>query len=320
MPIIPSPYKPPLFFRNGHISTIYSGVFRKVEDLDQKRERIDLPDGDFLDLDWSYSPEKTDKMVIVVHGLEGSAQRPYITGSAKIFNAHSYDVCAINLRSCSGTTNRLFRSYHSGATEDLIAVLDHVIRSYPYKVICLKGFSLGGNLILKYLGEGNRIPSQIKAAIAVSAPCDLYSSLTQLLMPKNVLYAMRFKKHLIEKLRAKQSLFPDKITDSDIAGIKTLKDFDDTYTSKAHGFKDAMDYYTQSSSLQFISNIQIPTLILNAKDDSFLGPTCYPIEESKKNHHLYLEMPLYGGHVGFYGENNTIYTEKRAINFLEEFL
>ena len=318
MPLVSSAYNPPFLFKNGHFSTIYSGVIRKVNGLDQKRDRITLPDGDFLDLDWSYTNEKTNKVVIILHGLEGNAQRPYITGSAKQVIANGYDVCAVNFRGCSGEPNLLFRSYHSGATEDLEAVIHHILNTNTYPEIYLHGFSLGGNLLLKYLGERTKIPSEVRGAIAVSVPCDLHSSLQQLLMPKNTLYAARFKKHLLEKLRLKQSLFPDKIDDLAISQIKTLKDFDDMYTSRAHGFTDAIDYYTKSSCLQFLPFIQIPSLIINSKNDSFLGEACYPINASKNNPNLYLEIPKYGGHVGFYGKNNTSYTEKRTINFLME--
>ena len=318
MPLISSDYNPPFLFKNGHLSTIYSGVIRKVNGVVQTREQVTLPDGDFLDLDWSYTDEKSKKVVIVLHGLEGNAQRPYITGSVKQLTANGYDVCAVNFRGCSGIPNLLFRSYHSGATEDLNAVINHILKRNTYTEIYLHGFSLGGNLLLKYLGERSEIPKEIKGAIAVSVPCDLHSSLKQLLMPKNVLYAARFKKHLIEKLRIKQTLFPDKIADNEINQIKTLKDFDDIYTSKAHGFTDAIDYYTKSSCLQFLPNIQVPALIINSKNDSFLGSECYPIKEAKANPNLYLEIPEYGGHVGFYGNDNTSYAEKRTINFLNE--
>ena len=318
MPLISSDYNPPFLFKNGHLSTIYSGVIRKVNGVVQTREQVTLPDGDFLDLDWSYTDEKSKKVVIVLHGLEGNAQRPYITGSVKQLTANGYDVCAVNFRGCSGIPNLLFRSYHSGATEDLNAVINHILKRNTYTEIYLHGFSLGGNLLLKYLGERSEIPKEIKGAIAVSVPCDLHSSLKQLLKPKNVLYAARFKKHLIEKLRIKQTLFPDKIADNEINQIKTLKDFDDIYTSKAHGFTDAIDYYTKSSCLQFLPNIQVPALIINSKNDSFLGSECYPIKEAKANPNLYLEIPEYGGHVGFYGNDNTSYAEKRTINFLNE--
>ncbi len=317
MPQLNSDYTPPLLFKNGHFATIYSGIIRSVNGVVQKRERITLSDGDFLDLDWSDSVTPTQKLVILLHGLEGDAQRPYITGSAKILNQNGYDTCAVNYRGCSGEPNVKYRSYHSGATEDLIEVLNHILNTKNYSEIYLKGFSLGGNLLLKYLGEGNDVPKEIKGAVAVSVPCNLHDSCKQLLSIKNIMYAIKFKGNLLGKLRQKQHMFPDKISGNDIKSIKTLKDFDDIYTSQAHGFEDALDYYKKSSSLQFLLHIQVPSLIINAKDDSFLGPECYPIKETDKNTKLFLEMPSYGGHVGFWGKNNITYTEKRALAFFD---
>lgn len=317
MPQLNSDYTPPLLFKNGHFATIYSGIIRSVNGVVQKRERITLSDGDFLDLDWSDSVTPTQKLVILLHGLEGDAQRPYITGSAKILNQNGYDTCAVNYRGCSGEPNVKYRSYHSGATEDLIEVLNHILNTKNYSEIYLKGFSLGGNLLLKYLGEGNDVPKEIKGAVAVSVPCNLHDSCKQLLSIKNIMYAIKFKGNLLGKLRQKQHMFPNKISDNDIKSIKTLKDFDDIYTSQAHGFEDALDYYKKSSSLQFLPHIQVPSLIINAKDDSFLGPECYPIKETDKNTKLFLEMPSYGGHVGFWGKNNITYTEKRALAFFD---
>ena len=320
MPIIPSKYNPPFLLKNGHFSTIYAGIWRKINDFQQTRERIDLPDGDFLDLDWSFSTSSTQKVVVLIHGLEGNAQRAYITGSAKAFNLKGYDACAINLRTCSGTPNRLYRSYLSGATEDLDAVIQHILAHTKYSEIYIKGFSLGGNMTLKYLGEGRDLPKEIKAGIAISVPCSLYSSLKELLKSKNMPYAIRFKKHLVSKLREKQTLFPEMISDDDIGNVVTLKDFDDIYTSRAHGFKDALDYYAQCSCLQFLANIKIPSLILNAENDSFLGPECYPKREAENNPNLYLEISKYGGHVGYFGPKNTTYSELRAIKFIEKVL
>lgn len=317
MPLITSNYTPPLFFRNGHLATIYSGIIRSVNGVVQKRERLTLSDGDFLDLDWSTSAVPSQKLVILLHGLEGDAQRPYITGSAKILNQNGFDTCAVNYRGCSGEPNKLYRSYHSGATEDLIEIIDHILETRDYPKIYLKGFSLGGNLLLKYLGEGNVVPKEIKGAVAVSVPCNLHDSCKQLLSSKNILYAQRFKKNLLDKLRQKQHLFPNLISNQYIKSIKTLKDFDDVYTSRAHHFKDALDYYEKCSSLQFLPNISVPSLIINAKDDTFLGDGCYPVEETEQNPHLHLEIPRYGGHVGFWGRNNITYTEKRALHFFE---
>ncbi|MEM1260042.1 MAG: alpha/beta fold hydrolase [Bacteroidota bacterium] len=315
MPLVPSNYKPPFLFRNGHFSTIYAGVIRRVHGLLQKRERLELPDGDFMDLDWSDSRLPTQKVAILLHGLEGDAQRHYITGSAKKLNYNNYDVCAVNFRGCSGVPNRLYRSYHSGVTEDLVAIIEHILNTRNYNEIYLLGFSLGGNLSLKYLGEGNQLPHQLKAAVAVSVPCDLKDACDQLLSSKNVLYSARFKKHLLAKLRTKRKQFPDKITEGKIKAIVTLKDFDDAYTAPAHGFDNALHYYSRCSSNQFLDKISVPTLILNAKNDSFLGAGCYPFEEAENNLHLYLEVPDFGGHVGFLGHKNISYAEKRAVEF-----
>lgn len=317
MPILESDYKSSFGFRNGFVSTVYSGLIRNVNGVIQERERITLSDGDFLDLDWSSCGEQTDKLVVVLHGLEGNAQRPYMTGTAKIFNENGFDAVCVNFRGCSGEPNLKYRSYHSGVTEDLVDVIAHIINSKQYTSIHLKGFSLGGNVILKYLGEGHDIPTEIKSAVAISAPCFLRGSAFELHRAKNKLYALRFKKHLIERLKVKQIQFPDKITVNEINSIKTLIDFDNVYTSKAHGFKDAFDYYEQCSSLQFLPQIKTPTLIINALNDSFLSYECYPVKEAKNNPHLYLEMPKFGGHVGFKDKKNVYYNERRAMEFSE---
>ena len=320
MPILPSPYKPPVLFRHGHIATIYAGLFRKVNGIIQERERMELKDGDFMDLDWSYAEKPTHKVAILLHGLEGHGQRPYITGSAKLLNQAGIDACAVNFRGCSGETNRLYRSYHSGATEDLDAVVQHILETRDYSEILIKGISLGGNMTLKYLGEGREIPREVKAAIGVSVPCQLHDSLIQLLKPKNWAYAQRFRNHLVAKLRAKQKLYPELITDEQIRKIRNLKDFDDLYTSKAHGFHNALDYYEKCSSKQFLEGIQIPALIINSIDDSFLGEHCYPEQEAKANPNLYLRMPRYGGHVGFIEQGNVSYSEKVSLSFISKFL
>jgi len=318
MPLLNDTYKPPLLFRNSYVATIYAGVLRPIDKVMQYRERIALPDGDFLDIDWSYPKHKTYKLVILLHGLEGNAQRTYMLGSAAIFNAENFAVCAVNFRGCSGVLNTKFRSYHSGATDDLDAVTTHILKLNTYTNIYLEGFSLGGNLLLKYLGAHVGLPKQIKGAVAISVPCQLGDSLNQLLLPKNKIYAARFKKRLIAKLLLKRAQFPDRITMKEIHSISTLKDFDNCYTSKAHGFKNADDYYNQCSSRQFLLHINIPTLIINAKNDSFLGNQCYPVEEAKRNKQLFLEIPKYGGHVGFYENRNQTYTERRALHFFSQ--
>ncbi|WP_223034202.1 YheT family hydrolase [Hanstruepera marina] len=315
MPIVQSDYKAPVFFRNGFVSTVYSGLIRRVNGVVQERERITLPDDDFLDLDWSFSAEKTTKLIIVLHGLEGNAQRPYMTGTAKLFNKNGFDAVCVNFRGCSGEDNLKYRSYHSGATEDLDAIINHILETRSYSEIYLKGFSLGGNMVLKYLGERDNVPNEVKAGIAVSVPCDLHGSCKELHTLKNKPYHDRFKAHLVGRLKIKQKQHADILNIEDIKSIKTLIDFDHVYTSKAHGFIDAFDYYKQSSSLQFLPMIKTKTLIINALNDSFLSPECYPVKEAKSNDNLFLEMPKHGGHVGFHLFGKHYYNEKRALQF-----
>ena len=317
MPIVESTYKPPYVFRNGFVSTVYSGLARQIKGVNQKRERLTLPDGDFVDLDWSFANEQSDKVIILLHGLEGHAQRPYLTGTAKLFNENGVDAIGMNFRGCSGTPNRNYYSYHSGATGDLHEIINHAIKVKNYKEIYLKGISLGGNVILKYLGERDEIFPEVKAAIAISTPCYLKGSAKELHAFKNILFHDRFKKHLLKSLKSKQQNFPDRLSEEEFNSIKTLNDFDNIYTSKAHGFTDADDYYEKSSSLQFLQNIKIPTLIINALNDSFLSAECYPVKDAKNNPNLYLEMPKYGGHVGFVDKKNVYYNERRALEFVQ---
>ena len=288
MPVIESIYKPPFWAQKSFVSTIFSGLARNVNGVVQTRERIDLFDGDFLDLDWSYAKEKSNKVIILLHGLEGNAQRPYITGTAKHFNTNGIDAIGVNFRGCSGEPNLLFRSYHSGATEDLDAVINHVLTKNQYDDIYIKGISLGANMALKYVGEGNDLPKELKAVIAISTPCDLKGSCDELLSLKNKHYAIRFLGHLKDKLKPKIEQFPNNISVTDLSSIKTLKDFDDIYTSKAHGFTDALDYYEKASCLQFLPNIKVPSLIINSLNDSFLSAECYPVNEAKHNQNMFL--------------------------------
>ncbi|MDT0558761.1 alpha/beta fold hydrolase [Ichthyenterobacterium sp. W332] len=316
MPILESTYKPKFYLKNGNLSTVYSGLVRKVKGVVQQRERIDTKDGDFLDLDWSYAITKSDAVIILLHGLEGHGQRPYLTGTAKLFNGNEIDAVCVNFRGCSGEDNKFYHSYHSGATEDLDDVIQHCITNKGYSKIYIKGISLGANITLKYLGETRDIPKEVKAGIAISVPCDLIGSSKELHKLKNLPYAINFRQHLVKKLVKKLDHFPDQINKEAIKNIKTLRDFDEIYTSRAHGFNDAIDYYTKCSSLQFLPHIKVPALIINALNDTFLSNGCYPVKEAKANEHLFLEMPKYGGHVGFIDKNNVYYNEKRALEFV----
>ncbi|QED38546.1 alpha/beta fold hydrolase [Antarcticibacterium arcticum] len=319
MPLLKSNYNPPVIFRNYHLSTIYASMFRSVPEISQKRERLELEDGDFLDIDWSFSSKASSKKLqIILHGLEGNSSRPYVVGMANHFNEAGWDVAAINLRGCSGELNRLYRSYNAGASEDLREVIKYVLENNNYDTLSLTGFSLGGNLMLKYLGEGKEIPPQLKAAVAISTPCDLYLSLKKLEETKNYLYSRRFVKKLKQQLLIRSEQFPDKITRAEIMKCNTLYAIDDLYTGKAHGFQNARDYYEKSSALNFIPSINIPTLLINAKNDAFLSPNSSPVELAIEHQYFHLELPAYGGHVGFLQNKKTTFAEERALAFITE--
>ena len=299
MPLISkSDYNPMFLFSNAHFQTIYPPLFRKVKGVHYVRERIFTPDQDFIDLDWS--KVDADRAVIVSHGLEGHSRRSYVLGMIKAFNTRGWDGIALNFRGCSGEPNRLLRSYHCGATEDLHTVVSHVIEKKGYSSISLVGFSVGGNLTLMYLGEKNDIlPSLIKSAAAVSVPCDLESSSKKLAQRSNMLYMKRFLKMCHNKIRIKMKIMPGKINDANYNSIKTFEDFDNRYTAPIHGFLNAKDYWSKCSCKQYLAGINIPTLLINAQNDPFLGEACYPLEEARNNPYLFFEMPKSGGHVGF---------------------
>jgi predicted alpha/beta-fold hydrolase len=317
MPLVESDYQPPLGFRNGHWQTIYASLFRRVPDVVYRREQIDTPDDDFLDLDWVKTG--ADRVVILSHGLEGSTQRSYIRGMARALSQCRWDVIAWNYRGCGGTPNRQLRSYHSGATEDLEVVVQHAL-AMEYEQVALVGFSLGGNLTLKYLGErGAELDSRICAAATFSVPTDLDAGSAHLDGRSNWIYAKRFLVNLREKVRQKRTQYPDALPGYDEAAITSLRAFDDCYTAPLHGFADAADYYAQSSSKPFIADIAVPTLIVNAADDPFLPEACYPVGETRDHPHVFLETPARGGHVGFvaFHPDKMFWSEQRAIGFLD---
>ncbi len=318
MPICkPSSYKAPAYFSNRHFQTIYPSLYRKVMGINYVRERLELDDGDFLDLD--FSRIDSNKIVIVLHGLEGSADRPYVQGMIKLFNENGWDGVGINFRGCSGTPNRLAKTYHSGETGDLNAVINKISNTGKYVKIALIGFSLGGNVCLKYVGEqGKNLNHLIKKAVAFSVPCHLESASYALSKWYNSIYMSRFMIGLKEKIKSREKILKDKVILDNVYRSKSFLDFDENFTAPVFGFKNALDYWTQSSSKQFLENIRIPTLLVNAKNDTFLSPECYPEVAAKKSKYFFLETPAKGGHVGFgnNGPNGYYWSERRALQFV----
>ncbi|WP_448518298.1 YheT family hydrolase [Rhodoflexus sp.] len=313
-------YKPPAyFFSNPHLQTVIPSLFRKVKGIAYQRERINTPDGDFLDLDWA--KQGSNKLVIVTHGLEGSSERHYVKGLVKALYKNGWDGLGWNCRSCSGEPNRLPRFYHHGDTPDLDNVVQHAIAK-GYEHILLAGFSLGGSMTLKYLGErGANLASQIKKGLAVSVPCDLASCGEELAKPAKLFYTNKFLRRLERKIKLKSRLMPQQIRYEDFKKVKVFRDFDNIYTAPLHGFRDADDYYQSVSSINFLDGIRVPTLLINALNDPFLTEACFPRQQAEKNPFLHLEMTTQGGHVGFQlpGTNET-YVERRAREWVSDLL
>ena len=305
-------YKRPSLLCSAHLETVYPALFRNVG-INYQRERIATPDDDFLDLDWLRQGSK--KLIIISHGLEGNSSRAYMKGMAKASFGKGFDVIAWNFRGCSDEMNKQLRFYHSGATDDLESVVLHAQRN-GYTEIYLIGFSLGGNLTLKYLGERS-LHAEIKRAVVFSTPLDLYTSCLKISKPGNMVYSRRFLKSLKNKVIQKSKV----IAGLDVKGIekiKTLISFDDRYTAPLHGFHNAKDYYNKCSSIHFIESISIPTLIVNAQNDPFLSELCYPVSTLRNHTYVKFENPRHGGHVGFaqFNKNGLYWSEERALSFL----
>lgn len=318
MPLITSTYRAPIGLRGGHRSTIYPTLFRRIGSPPVERERLELSDGDFMDLDWS--PRKNKRLAIIGHGLEGESSAKYIRGMSLALQKRGWDTLAWNCRGCSGEPNRLLRSYHSGVSDDLGHVVDHAI-AQGYSSIALIGFSLGGNIVLKYLGEqGSAIHPEVKAGVAFSVPCDLTSSSLRLGDWDNKIYMSRFMDGLKDKVVQKNEKFPGKLDLDDIKKIKTFAQFDDRFTAPLNGFLDARDYWTSASSKPHLDTIQTPALMVQAANDPFLPKACFPRETAEASKLLHLEIPRHGGHVGFIKRGPEYWSETRCAEFLQELI
>jgi uncharacterized protein len=314
MPVISSQFDPPWPLRNAHLQTILPAVLKWRTRVTYLRERLELADGDFLDLDWL--PSGGSRLAVLSHGLEGSSRDITIRGMAAALHRANWDVLAWNYRGCSGEMNRLPRLYHSGETTDLATIVEHAAERFP--ILALVGFSLGGNLVLKYLGEAPP-HTAVAAAVALSPPVNLAASVRALDQRQgNRLYLRRLISSAVRKVKAKARRFPEHVRQSQTRGIHGFEDFDGRFTAPVHGFRDAADYWMRCSSQQFLPGITVKTLILSARNDPFLTPDCFPFAEAERNARLFLEMPETGGHLGFLDSWNgdETWAERRVIEFL----
>lgn len=302
--------------RQGDINTIYAARIRPANPQPYQRQRLELEDGDFIDLDWLQHEQKTRKCVLMLHGLEGDTHRTYMQYMAELYHQNGWDVCCMNFRSCSEEINRVLSCYHSGKTDDVLEVLQRKICGV-YEHIVLHGYSLGGNLVLKFAAEHPHI-QQIKAVVSISSPIDLESSSDSIMRRRNRVYERTFHKKLVKKLMDKKAQFPEELKEIDVKSIRNLREFDDAFTAPIHGFENASDYYAQSNSLPVLPQIKIPIYLLNALDDSFLSTSCYPYALAEKMENLFLETPKNGGHVGFFLPQKYYYHEVQSLQFVQK--
>ncbi|MFV0438116.1 MAG: YheT family hydrolase [Desulfopila sp.] len=319
-----SEYVAPLCFRNGHLQTAYPTLFRPIPSTSPQRARLDTADGDFVDIDRHLSATgRHGRLAVISHGLEGNSRKKYVLGMARHLTRTGWDVACLNFRGCSGEPNRLPRFYHSGVTDDLHTVLTWALGQGDYSAAALIGFSMGGNQTLKYLGENPAlVPRQVKAAVVFSVPCDLAGASRQLANWQNRLYMRYFMRGLQKKIQDKAQIFPECFDLSGLLAMRTFSLFDDRYTAPLHGFVDGEDYYQRCSANRFLGGIRLPTLLVQAGDDPFLSPTCYPGSQARGSSVFHLEIPRHGGHVGFVGNTsaNIYWSEERAGEFLRRVL
>ena len=302
------PYRPPVWLRSGHAQTLYASLVRRVPGVAYRRERLDLEDGDFLDLDW-LGGARGRNVAVVAHGLEGSTDRSYVRGMAKELHRRGWAVCAWNLRGCSGEPNRLLRAYHSGATDDLEAVVQHVLRRGAEAVAVL-GFSLGGNLTVRWLGEhGAGLDGRVVAGAGVSVPVDLASSAETMRAWSRRIYMRYFLRKLAVKVEEKAGRFPDAPDPAGVGRMTSFAEFDGAFTAPVHGFESAQDYWERASSKPLLPSVAVPTLLVNARDDPFLSASCFPRAEARANPNLTLLAPREGGHVGFVTPSGPYWSE-----------
>ncbi len=315
-----SDFRPPWWLRSAHLQTVYASLFRRGPALELRRERIELADGDFLDLDWT--PGEQGPIVVILHGLEGCSDSPYARGMLGTAHAHGWRGVVMHFRGCSGEPNRLARSYHSGDTRDLADVVSILRAREEAPAMAAVGYSMGGNVLLKWLGERGA-DAPLVAAATVSVPYSLSLTADRLARGLSRVYQRRLISDLRGKLHRKFSGRTSPIDLDQADNSRNFWEFDDWVTAPLHGFKDVHDYYARSSSKQYLRDIGIPTLMLHAEDDPFMTPEVLPSPD-ELSRSTALEVSAHGGHVGFvHGSvpwRPRYWLEERIPAFLQTYL
>lgn len=294
-------YSPAWWIPGGHLQTLWGKLFRRRAPAPTALERWDTPDGDFVDVHRLAAPRGAPRLLLL-HGLEGTVRSHYAQGLLGEAARRGWAADLLIFRSCGSEMNRTRRFYHSGETSDLGFVLERVVGEFPGAPIGLAGVSLGGNVLLKFLGErGGDLPPQLRGAAAISVPFDLGRSSRRVNHGFSTIYQHYFLKSLKRKVREKTARFPDLVHPDRIDSLRTLYDFDDSVTAPLHGYRDAADYYTRASSLSSLRDISLTTLLLSAVDDPMLPPEVLDEvrEAARDNPALHVEIVRKGGHAGF---------------------
>ncbi|MCC7411233.1 MAG: hydrolase [Gammaproteobacteria bacterium] len=318
--IVASTFEPAWWLPGPHAQTLWPVLARRKVRTRLRRERLELPDGDFVDLDWAGPDDAT--VVALFHGLEGNAASAYAAGLLEALARRGRRAVLMHFRGCSGEPNRNPRSYHSGDTGDIAFLIATLARRSAGRPVAAVGYSLGGNALLKYLGERGA-DAGIAAAVAVSVPFDLLDAATRLERGFSRLYQRRLLAGLKGKVRTRAGVLAGRIDLLRAATASTFREFDDVVTAPLHGFAGADDYYRRSSSRHYLHGISVPTLLLHARDDPFMTPAAIP-PASALAPPVELELSAHGGHVGFVTGRIPGYAhywlESRIPAFLDRFV
>ena len=315
------PFSPARWLPGPHLATVFASVGRPWPRPRYRRERLELPDGDFLDVDRTGASEPSRPVVLVSHGLEGSSRAAYVRGLAARAARRGWAVAAWSFRGCSGVPNRLLRQYHSGDTGDLGLVVERLAAESPGRPLLLCGFSLGANQIVKYLGElGDAAPPEVRAAAGISTPFDLAQCARALDGPGfwPWLYRERFLRRLRRKALAKAAAHPGAIDARRVRRATTFASYDALVTAPLHGFADAEDYWQRSSSGPYVAAVRRPLLLLSADDDPLVPRAALPVAAAAANARVTLEVTSGGGHVAFVAGPPwapRFFAEERVLDF-----
>lgn len=321
-------FRAPGWLPGGHLQTVYPALFAPRPAVLFSRERWDTPDRDFIDLDWLAQPIAAGEsphhqpLVVLFHGLEGSSRSHYSTATMAMLCSVGWDGVVPHFRGCSGEPNRLRRAYHSGDSDEIDWVLRRIRATYPHRTVFALGISLGGNALLKWLGEqAEQARLVISAAAAVCAPADLAACGNTLDRGANLAYVHHFLRTMKRKTLIKLTQFPDICDRRRLSVCRTLREFDNLITAPLHGFRDTDDYWRRASSKPLLGSVAIPTLLLNAENDPFIPRDSLP-NPRQVSAHVTLDYRPGGGHVGFVQgrfPGNLGWMPKRIVEFFRGF-